>query len=58
MMRFVAKASGAYALTKARWHRARDQRSDVRGQKSEIRDERSEVRDQMSAGIEHLVTDL
>ena len=65
MVKFIAKASGAYALTKARWHRARDQRSEVRSQKSEVRDrrsevrsQRSEVRDQKSAGVEHLATDL
>ncbi len=54
LARFAIKASGFYALTKARWHRyserteVRDQKSEVRSQKSEIRDQRSEVNDQVS----------
>jgi len=44
MLKFVAKATGAYALTKAKWHRVREQKS--------------EVRDQKSAGRDQLVTDL
>ena len=54
MVRFIAKASGAYALTKARWHR-RNQRSEVRSQRAEIRDQKSEVRNQESGSLEHLV---
>ena len=37
MLRFVAKALGAYALTKARWHRARNQKSEIRSQSSEVK---------------------
>jgi peptidoglycan/xylan/chitin deacetylase (PgdA/CDA1 family) len=51
LVKFIAKASGAYALTKARWHRAR-------GQRSEVREQSSEVREQKSTGVEHMVTEL
>jgi peptidoglycan/xylan/chitin deacetylase (PgdA/CDA1 family) len=54
MVKFIAKASGAYALTKARWHRY-SQKSEARGQRSEGRSQKS---DQNSGGMEHLVTDL
>ena len=47
LARFVIKASGFYALTKARWHRY-SERTEVRGQRSEVRDQRSEVNDQVS----------
>ena len=53
MVKFIAKASGAYAFTKAKWHRARDQRSEVRSQKSEVRGQRSEVRGQKLGIIGH-----
>ena len=66
LARFVIKSSGIYALTKAKWHRARGQRSEIKGQqsevnvqRSEVRGQRSEVRDQKSASsAEHLIAGL
>jgi peptidoglycan/xylan/chitin deacetylase (PgdA/CDA1 family) len=40
MMKFIAKASGVYGLTKARWHRY-SQKPEVRGQRSEVSGQRS-----------------
>lgn len=50
LARFVVKASGFYALTKAKWHRAR--------QKSEAREQKSEVRDLRLGRDELIGTDL
>ena len=54
LARFVIKASGLYALTKARWHRY--------GQKTEKetenRRQKSAARDQKSGNTEHLISDL
>lgn len=47
LARFVIKSSGAYALTKAKWHR-----------RAEARSQESEIRDQEPGSVEHLVTDL
>jgi peptidoglycan/xylan/chitin deacetylase (PgdA/CDA1 family) len=54
MLRFIAKASGVYGLTKARWHRY-SQKAEVRDQRSEVRDQKPQGRDQKSEVVEHLV---
>ncbi len=44
LARFVIKSSGFYALTKAKWHRARDQRSEVGVQNSDVSGRGSETK--------------
>jgi peptidoglycan/xylan/chitin deacetylase (PgdA/CDA1 family) len=50
LARFIAKSSGVYSLTKAKWHRY--------SERSEARGRRSEVRSQRAGRVEPLITDL
>ncbi len=50
MAKFIAKALGGYASTKAKWHRHK--------QRSEIRSQISDARSQISGSAKHLMTDL
>lgn len=56
LARFIAKSSGLYSLTKAKWHRARGQKSEVGGQSSEVGGRKSEIRSQGS--VSNSFTDL